>query len=338
VHRLVQWKRLAVVAFTLASFAWMVGMQPARAQDADNRAAANYPNRPIRIIVGFAAGGGNDIFARLIGQKLSEHLGQPVIIENKVGAGARIAADYVANQPPDGYTLMVSASGAMSVASAVYPKLTYHPTRSFAPLAMIAHFPLILAVPSELPIKTVKELVAYGKEHPDKANYPSTSPAFTITAELLKLKTGIPGVMVPYKSSNEMMLSVATQQTLYAFSDGPPAIPLVQAGKVRAIAVTGSERSPELPDAPSMKEAGFAEVDVKLWSGVFAPAGTPPAILKKLESELERVMQDANIQQKLKAMAVEPGGGFGDQFRRTIDADIEKFSSIAKAANLSFDQ
>ena len=321
--------RAAVAAFALMAAA----LQPGLAQD-----AANYPNKPIRIIVGFAAGGGNDIFARLIGQKLSENIGQPVVIENRVGAGARLAADYVANQPADGYTLMVSASGAMSVAAAVYPKLSYHPTKSFAPLAMIAHFPLILAVPSDLPIKTVTELVAYAKEHPDKANYPSTSPAFTITAELFKLKTGAPGVMVPYKSSNEMMLSVATQQTLYGFSDGPPAIPLVQAGKVRAIAVTGTERSPEVPDALSMKEAGFPEVDVQLWSGVFAPAGTPPAILKKLETELGRVLQDANVQDKLKAMAVTPGGGFGDAFRRTIDADIEKFAGIAKAANLTFEQ
>jgi tripartite-type tricarboxylate transporter receptor subunit TctC len=299
--------------------------------------AANYPNRPIRIIVGFAAGGGNDIFARLVGQKLQENIGNTVVIENKPGAGARLAADYVANQPPDGYTLMVSASGGMSIAAAVYPKLTYHPTRSFVPLTMIANFPLILGVPASLPIKSVKELVDWGKAHPDRANYPSTSPAFTITSELLKLKTGMPGVMVPYKSSNEMMLSIATEQTLYAFSDGPPAVPLIQAGKVRAIAVTGDKRSPELPDAPSMAEAGFPEVDVHLWSGVFAPAGTPPAIVAKLETELRRALQDANVQEKLKAMAVTPGGGPGQEFRRMIDDDIVKFSAVAKASGVTFD-
>lgn len=299
---------------------------------------AAYPNRPIRIIVGFAAGGGNDIFARLVGQKLQENIGQTVVIENKPGAGARLAADYVAGQPADGYTLMVSASGAMSIAAAVYPKLSYHPTRSFVPLTMIANFPLILGVPAALPIKNVKELVDWAKAHPDKANYPSTSPAFTITSELLKLKTGIPGVMVPYKSSNEMMLSIASEQTLYAFSDGPPAMPLVHAGKVRALAVTGAQRSSELPDVPTTAEAGYPEVDVQLWSGVFAPAGTPSTITAKLETELRRVLQDANVQQKLKAMAVNPGGGPGEEFRRMIDADIRKFSEIAKAANLSFDQ
>src|SRR3954470_15465534 len=254
-------------------------LHSARAQE------PNYPSKPIRIVVGFAAGGGNDIFARVVGQKLSDIIGQSVITNNNREAGARLAAEYVAREAPDGYTLLVSASGGMSIAAAVYPKLNYHPTKSFVPLTMIANFPLILAVPANGSIKSVKELVDYAKANPAKSNYPSTSPAFTITSELLKLKTGMPGVMIPYKSSNEMMLSVATQQTLYAFSDGPPAIPLVQAGKVRAIAVTGSERSSELPHAPSMQEAGFPDVHVKLWGAVFAPAGAPPAILKKLESE-----------------------------------------------------
>src|SRR5262249_686212 len=155
----------------------------------------------IRIVVGFAAGGGNDIFARLVGAKLAEILGQNVIIENKPGAGARLANEYAANQPADGYTLLVSASGGMSIASAIYPKLGYHPTRSFVPLTMIANFPLILAVSAGGPAKTVPELVAYMKAHPEKANYATSSPAFVIATELFKLKTGAPGTAIPYKSS-----------------------------------------------------------------------------------------------------------------------------------------
>jgi tripartite-type tricarboxylate transporter receptor subunit TctC len=327
---------LTKVVSVLKCAAWAVLIFAAAALPAQSQ-EANYPTRPIRIVVGFAAGGGNDIFARLVGQKLSEYVGQPVIIENKPGAGARLAADYVAIQQPDGYTLMVSASGGMSIAAAVYPKLSYHPTQSFMPLAMIARFPLILGVPANLPIKTVKELVDYAKANPNRANYPSTSPAFTIADELLKLKTGMPGVMVPYKSSNEMMLSIAQEQTLYGFSDGPPLVPLVQAGKVRAIAVSGSQRSLELPDVPSMAEAGYPEVDVQLWSGVFAPAGLPPAIATRLETELRRVLNDPDVQQRLKGMAVNPGGGPADEFRRLIDSDIEKFSAIAKAANVTFE-
>lgn len=306
--------------------------QPAQAQDA----AATFPNRPIRVVVGFAAGGGNDLFARLVGQKLSDTLGQPVVIENKPGAGGRLSAEFAATQPADGYTLLVGASGMMSIAAAVYPKLPYHPTRSFVPLSMIANFPLIMTIPAGNPSKTVKDLVAWAKANPDKANYATTSPAFTITTELLKLKTGMPGVPIPYKSSNEMLLSVAQEQSLVAIADGPPTVPMVQSGKVRAIAVTGATRSPELPDVPSMAEAGFPEVDVYLWSGFFTPANTPPAVVAKLEAALRKAIQDPEVAQKLRGMAVNPGGNSSAEFRQMIDADIAKFSEIAKAANLKF--
>src|ERR1041385_4527656 len=241
----------AIVAAMIAAVAAVTGgaVTGAWAQDA----AAGFPNKPIRVIVPFAAGGGNDIFARLVGNKLSDILGQPVINENKPGAGGRIAAEYVMNQPKDGYTLFIGASGVMSIAAAAYPNLSYHPTKTFVPLSMIANFPLILVVPPNLPINNVKELVEYAKKNPDKSNYASTSPAFTTASELLKLRSGMPGQMIPYKSSNEMILSVIQGQTLFAISDGPPAIPQIKAGKVRALAVTDSKRSEEIPDVPSMK-------------------------------------------------------------------------------------
>ena len=305
---------------------------------AQDNPAANFPNRPIRLIVGFAAGGGNDLFARLVGQKLSENIGQPVVIENKPGAGGRIAVEYVKNQPADGYTVMVAASGQMAIAAAIYPKLSYHPTRDFLPLTMIASFPLILAGPSGDTIKSVKELIAYGKANPDKSNYATSSPAFTITTELFKLKTGMPAVAVPYKSSNEMMLSVAGGNTLFAIADGPPTMPLVQGAKIRALAVTGSERSSELPDVPSMAEAGYPEVNIGLWSGLFVLASTPPAIANKLGTELRRAMADSGVRDKLKAMAVNPGGGPGKEFRKKIDADIDVFADVVKAANLKFEE
>src|SRR5882757_9485385 len=320
----------ALVAATIAVVAAVTG---ATAQDA----AAGFPNKPIRVIVPFAAGGGNDIFARLVGNKLSEILGQPVINENKPGAGGRIAAEYVMNQPHDGYTLFIGASGVMSIAAAAYPNLSYHPTKTFIPLSMIANFPLIMVVPPDHPAKSVKELVEWAKKNPDKSNYASTSPAFTTASELLKLKSGMPGQMIPYKSSNEMILSVMQGQTLFAISDGPPAIPQIKDGKVRALAVTGSERSPELPDVPSMAEAGFPEVNTKLWAGFFAPAATPPAIAKKLEVSLQRAIRDPDVSAKLRAMAVNPGGTPSDAFRRMIDADIESYVHVVKAANLTFE-
>src|ERR1700691_6628981 len=168
-------------------------------------AQSDYPNRPVRLVVGFAAGGGNDIFARLVADKASQILGQSVIVENKPGAGGRLAPEYVLQQPADGYTLFVGPSGAMAVAAAIYNDLKYSPTKSFVPLAMIANFPLILVVAADNPANNVKDFVAWMKAHPDKANYASSSPAFTITTELLKLKTGMPGTMIPYKGSGEMI-------------------------------------------------------------------------------------------------------------------------------------
>ena len=312
-----------------------IAAHPASAQ---GDPAANYPNRPIRLIVGFAAGGGNDLFARLVGQKLSENIGQPVIIENKPGAGGRIAVEYVKSQPADGYTIMVAASGQMAIAAAIYPKLSYHPTRDFLPLTMIASFPLILAGPANDTIKSVKDLVAYGKANPDKSNYATSSPAFTITTELFKLKTGMPAVAVPYKSSNEMMLSVAGGNTLFSIADGPPTMPLVQGGKIRALAVTGSQRSSELPDVPSMAEVGYPEVNIGLWSGLFVPAGTPPAVANKLGTESRRALADPGVRDKLKVMAVSPGGGPGEEFRKAIDSDIKVFADVVEAANLKLEE
>jgi len=299
-------------------------------------AQGDYPNRTIRIVVGFAAGGGNDIFARLVGQRLSELIGQSVIIENKPGAGSRLANEYVLNQPADGYTLLVAASGGMSIASAIYPKLSYHPTKSFVPLTMIANFPLILAVPADHPAKTVQDLVAYMKANPDKSNYATSSPAFTIATELFKLKTGAPGQSIPYKGSGESLVSVLSGQTLLTIADGPPAVPMVKGGKVRALAVTGAVRSAELPDVPSMAEVGLPGVNTSLWSGFFAPAGTPAPVLRKLEDALRRAIADPDVNGKLKAMAVAPGGGSSDEFRQMIDADIKTTSEVVKAANLTF--
>ena len=299
-------------------------------------AQTDYPNRPIHFIVGFAAGGGNDLFARLVVQKFQENTGATAVIDNRVGAGGRIAAEFVSRQPPDGYSVLVGATGQMSIATAVYSDLTYHASNSFIPLNMIASFPLVLVVPVDHPAKNVKELVAWAKANPDKSNYGTSSPAFTITTELFKLKSGMPAVAIPYKSSNESNLSVVSGQSLFTISDGPPAIPLVKGGKTRALAVTGSERSPELPDVPSMAEAGYPEVNTQLWSGFFVPAGAPAPVVAKLTAELGKALADPGVQEGLKKVAVKPGGPTGDAFKKRIDEDIKTFADVAKAANLTF--
>ena len=323
-------RRFVRLTFGLAALA-LIAAGNANAQSA-------YPNKVIKFLVGFGAGGGNDLFARLVAQKFEANTKATVVIENKVGAGGRIAATFAAHQPADGYTILVGATGQMSVAAAIYPKLGYHPTKSFIPLAMIASFPLVMVVPANHPAKTVKEFVAWAKANPGKANYASSSPAFTITTELLKLKSGMPGVMIPYKSSNESNLSVVGGQTVLTISDGPPAIPLVKGGKTRALAVTGSERSPELPDVPSMAEVGYPDVDTQLWSGFFVPAGTPAPVVAYLTKEFSRALADPHVKDGLKKMAVRPGGPTGDAFKKLIDTDIEKYVEIVKAAKLVFRQ
>ena len=315
----------------LALFAVLaLGPNPASAQ-------ADFPNKPIRVVIPFGAGGGNDLFARVVGQKFTDLIGQPIVIENKPGAGGRIAAAYVMEQPADGYTLFIGPSGVMGISPAAYPNLPYHPTKTFIPLTMIASFPLILVVPINHPAKNVKELAEWAKANPNKSNYGSTSPAFTIPSELLKLKTGMPGQMIPYKSSSEMVLSVIQEQSLFVISDGPPAIPQIKGGKVKALAVTGSQRLPDLPDVPSMAEAGYPDVNTKLWSGFFVLANTPAPIVAKIEAALRKAITDPGVSAKLKEMAVNPGGGSSEEFRKIIDADIENYRQIIKAANLKFD-
>jgi tripartite-type tricarboxylate transporter receptor subunit TctC len=324
--RLAQFARGLIVA-ALALGTATVALTSAQAQ-------SDYPNRPIRLIVGFAAGGGNDIFARVVAERASAILGQPVVVENKPGAGGRLSGEYVSNQPADGYTLLVGASGAMSIAAAIYSDLKYHPTKTLQPIAMIGSFPLIMVISADNPSKNLKEFVEWGKQHPDKMNYPATSPAFILPSEQLKLKAGIPGVMVPYKSSNEMILSVIEDQTAFAIADGPPTVPQVKAGKVKAMAVTGSERSAELPDTPSMAEAGYPGVDIHLWSGIFAPIATPAPIVAKLEKAFNEAIKDPGVSAKLKNMAVDPGGGPAADFKKLVDSDIIKFTEVIKAANL----
>ena len=299
--------------------------------------ADDFPSRTIRVIVGFAAGGGNDLFARLVVQKLQEQTGWTVIIENKPGAGGRLSSEYVAKQPPDGYTVLVGATGQMSIATAVIHNITYNATTSFIPLNMIASFPLVLVVPADSPAHSVKELVAWAKAHPDKSNYGTSSPSFTIASELLKLKTGMPAVAIPFKGSNESNTCVLSGQCMFAIIDGPPSIPLVLAGKTKALAVTGSERSPLLPNVPSMAEAGYPEVDTHLYSGFFVPTGTPKPIVDKLTAAIGKALADPHVQDGLKKMAVDPGGPTGEAFRKYIVNDIETIKAVAKSANLKFD-
>jgi len=299
--------------------------------------AQTYPAKPIRLIVGFGAGGGNDIFARLIQPKLSERLGQPVLVENKPGAGGTIAADLVAKSAPDGYMLYVGATGAMTISPAVFSKLPYDTLRDFAPVSMIASFPLLLTVNADAPVKTVQELVAYAKANPAKANYASSSPAFQLPTEQFKQRTGAPFERINYKSSGESLTAVVSGEVLMAIADVPPIMGHLKAGRVRALAVTGAKRLADLPDVPTMAEAGLPDLEVRLWSGVFAPAATPAGIVKKLEQAMMEVIRLPDVSTRLKELQVDPSGNTSEEFRRLVAAELPRWAAIAKSANIKLD-
>jgi len=325
--------RYSLLAASLGWFVVAAGLAaPARAQEDP----AKYPGRPIHLIVGFAAGGGNDIIARVFGQKLSESLGQPVIVENKPGGGAIVATDYVAKSAPDGYTLLMSASG-ISINPAVYAKLPYDAIKDFVAVSELASFPLIMIVNASSPIKSVADLVSYAKAHPDKMNYASSSASFQLVTELFKQKTGAPMQVIPYKSANESVLAVVSGQVTTTIADAGPVLPQVKSGTVRALAIAAPKRMEDLPDVPTLKEAG-ADVDAVLWSGIFMPKATPPAIVKKLEAEFMRIARLPDVIARLKPLGIDTVGNSSDEFAKTLDADIARWGEVAKAANIRIEQ
>jgi tripartite-type tricarboxylate transporter receptor subunit TctC len=318
---------LGLIAFTAAAIV------PASAQEDP----AKYPSRAIHIIVGFTPGGGNDIIARIVGQKLSESLGQPVIVENKPGGGAIVATEYVAKSAPDGYTLLVGASGAMAINPAVYAKLPYDSIRDFVPVSELGSFPLILVVNASSPFKSVAELVAYAKANPDKTNYSSASTAFQLVTELFKQKTGSPMLAIPYKGANDSVMAVISGQVTATIADAGPVSGQVKGGQLRALAVAAPQRTDDLPEIPTMKEAG-ADVDAVLWSGIFAPRQTPPAIVKKLEGELMRILRLPDVIARFKPLGIEPVGNSSEEFTRILASDIARWTDVAKAGNIRMEQ
>jgi tripartite-type tricarboxylate transporter receptor subunit TctC len=325
--------RYSLLAASFALFAAVAGMTaPAHAQENPS----NYPSRPIRLVVGFAAGGGNDIIARVFGQKLSESLGQPVIVENKPGGGAIVATEYVAKSAPDGYTMLMSASG-ISINPAVYAKLPYDAIKDFVAVSELGSFPLIMIVNAASPVKSVADLIGYAKANPDKTNYASSSASFQLVTELFKQKTGAPMQIIPYKSANESVLAVVSGQVTTTIADAGPVLPQVKSGTVRALAIAAPKRMDDLPGVPTLKEAG-ADVDAVLWSGIFMPKATPPAIVKKLEAEFMRIAKLPDVIARLKPLGIDTVGNSSEEFAKILAADIARWGEVAKAANIRIEQ
>jgi tripartite-type tricarboxylate transporter receptor subunit TctC len=296
-------------------------------------AAADYPSKSIRIIVGYTPGGANDILARLVGQKMSETFGQPVIVENRPSAGAIIGTDAVAKAAPDGYTLTMGASGPIVFNPSLYAKLPYDAMRDLAPVSMVGSFPLILVVQAGSPIHNVKELAAYSKANPSKSNYGSSAASFRLATELLKTKGGISAEHVPYKGSAPAVQAVESGEVLMTLVDSGPAAGAIKGGLLRGLAVTSAKRMALLPDIPTMAEQGV-DLQIILWSGLLAPAGTPPAIIQKLQTEVSRIVKLPDVRERMLQLGIEPEGSTPEEFARVISTEIPLWMSVAKANNI----
>jgi tripartite-type tricarboxylate transporter receptor subunit TctC len=295
--------------------------------------ATGYPNKPIHIVVGYAPGGANDILARLVGQKMSEAFGQPVIVENKASAGAVIGTNAVAKAAPDGYTLTMGASGPIVFNPSLYAKLPYDAQRDLAPVSMVGSFPLILAVRAAAPVRSVSELAAYTKANPSKANYSASAASFRLATELLKQKAGITAEHIPYKGSAPAVLAVVTGDVLMTLVDSGPAAGAIKGGQLRGLAVTSARRMPLLPDIPTMAEQGV-DLQIMLWSGLLAPAGTPPAIIQKLQAEVARIVKLPDVRERMLQLGIEPEGSTPEAFARVIATEIPLWLGVAKANNI----
>jgi tripartite-type tricarboxylate transporter receptor subunit TctC len=326
-------RRSMICSAALALAVLLCGITPAQAQsDADK----SFPTKPIHVIVGFSAGGGNDVLARLVGQKMSEAFGVPVVVENKTGAGGNIAAEFVARSPTDGHILLMAPLATMAINPAVYAKLPYSP-RDFVPISMIAAFSYVLAVNNALPVRSVSDLVAYAKANPTKAHASGAAVGFQLATELFKLRTGAPIEFVNYKGSNDSVRAVISGEVMMTFVDAGPVSAAIKSDQVRGLAVTAPVRLASFPDLPTIAEAGLPDVTVMSWAGFFAPTGTPANTVKKLQDEVIRIVKLPEIKERMTALAVEPVGNTSDEFGRILAADIARWNEVAKAANIKLE-
>jgi tripartite-type tricarboxylate transporter receptor subunit TctC len=310
----------------------LVGGAPAQAQSPTEK----YPDRPIKLVVGYAPGGGNDIAARLIAKELTEILGQSIVVENRPGAGTNIGASYVARSAPDGYTLSLSST-ALAVNVSLYPKLDYDPVKDFAPVAIFAKAPNLLIVSNKLPVSSVKELVAYAKKNPGKLNFSSAGSGSTqqLAAELFKTKAGITAMHVPYKGSAPSLNAVIGGEADFTFVNIPSSKQLVDSGQVKALAITADKRFPAVPNIPTMEEAGIPGMDVATWYSILAPAGTPPAIINKLNAAVNQAVERPAFRKVLEDMGTAPMTATPEYFQKFLAEEIVRWREIVRQSNAS---
>src|SRR3954464_7738029 len=294
-------------------------------------AYAEYPEKTIRIVVPYPPGGFNDTLGRIVAQKFTEAWGQPAVVENRPGGGTLIGTDQVAKAAPDGYTLLVVAFP-FAVNPTLYAKLPYDTVKDFAPLMLAGQAANLLVVNNDVPVKSVKELIDNAKAKPGTISYGSTGSGSSnhLSRELFRLMTGTSLIHVPYKGSAPMVTDLLGGHVQVAFDNVPNVVTQVKAGKLRALAITSPERAPSLPDIPTVAEAGVPGYDVGVWFGLVAPAATPPDVLAKLNTELNKILRDADVKQKFAEQGVNPVGGTRERFAQHISAQVEKWGKVVK--------
>jgi tripartite-type tricarboxylate transporter receptor subunit TctC len=301
------------------------------------RAQQGFPTKPIRLVVGYSPGGGNDLIARIVSAKLQDKLGQPVVVDNKPGAQSIVAAEIVAKAPPDGYTLLVAPSGPMTINPAVFSKLPYDPLRDFMPISLLAEFPLLLAVGADQPPKTVQELVEYGRANPKLANYASSATPFQLAAELFNQRTGSSFQHIPYRGSGDAVQAVVAGQVLMTIADSGPMAGPLKGDKLRALAITTAKRPPAFPDIPTFAESGISDMELELWTGIVAPRGTPQDIVERLQDVIEDTIEMPPIRSALEGIYVDPRSTSPKEFAELIARDTARWKAVAAKANIKLD-
>ena len=299
----------------------------------------NYPSKPIRMIVPSAPGSGPDIMARAIGQKLTEALGQAIVIDDKPGAGGIIGSEAAAKAPPDGYTLIMSNAGAHTVNPGLYAKLPYDPVKDFAPVTLVALAPNILIVHPTLPVRNVKDLIALATAKPGELTFGSGGNGSTahLSGEMFKPMAGINIVHIPFKGSPAAVIGVIAGQIALAIPNIPPALPHVRSGKLKALAVTTAKRAAGVPDLPTVAEAGLPGYEATAWFGVLAPAATPPQIIARLNAAIVKIAHAREMQERLTAEGADAVGNTPEQFAQIIKSDIAKWAKVIKASGARAD-
>jgi tripartite-type tricarboxylate transporter receptor subunit TctC len=301
-----------------------------------NAGAQAYPTRTVTIVVPNAAGGGTDTVARLIGDQLGKQMGQGFVVENKTGAGMVVGTAFVAKAAPDGYTLLMGLNGNLSVNPSLYTKLPYDAVADFRPVAMLAEYPFLVVVNNDLPVHSIKELIAYLKANPGKVDFASAGNGTgqQLSAELFKIKTGTEMNHIAYRGAQQAYQDVISGRVPVFFDNMSTALSLAQSGKVRALAVTSKTRSPLMPDVPTMEEAGLPGYEYHTWFGLWAPKATPDAIVEKLNAEIKKALAEPAIQRRIAATAGEPSRMALKEIDPFVKAEIEKWGEVVRRAGI----